>query len=385
MNRRFVNLLVNRLCAPRPAYRLHCIDPATLFYPTGSPQPADPAAINHSAPAPAPAPGRLPAPTISFDWPCKPHQSGWMDFMAFKNNIIAVDHEGRTLLYNTASRAVRALNPMQPPLRSYNIFVTVGDSLYVMATEAGLRSRLIWFHALIYGQPPDFIGQQDWYWRPLDLPCFDYEGAHYKSDLPHSDYDSDADDDWNADYTDSADGTNTNESPHPCAICAYTVVGNSQIWVSTLGAGTYSFDIMSGTWSKVGTWVLPFRGRAVYVPEHNLWFGFSDKDDQLCAVDLALTQPVLQKVLEDPPLPEACSPMASHLLHLGSGKLCVQRLFQKTQQGSLLQSVPSDEKDEGFAVLAGVEVRRDDGIGDLQMIKHKSMRYGFDENGVKLL
>uniref|UniRef100_M8CFS0 Uncharacterized protein n=1 Tax=Aegilops tauschii TaxID=37682 RepID=M8CFS0_AEGTA len=275
-------------------------------------------------------------------------------------NIIAVDHEGRTLLYDTASRAVRALNPMQPPLRSYNIFVTVGDSLYVMATEAGLRSRLIWFHALIYGQPPDFIGQQDWYWRPLDLPCFDYEGGHYKSDLPHSEYDSDADDDWNADYTDSADVTNTNESPHPCAICAYTVVGNSQIWVSTLGAGTYSFDIMSGTWSKVGTWVLPFRGRAVYVPEHNLWFGFSDKDDQLCAVDLALTQPVLQK-------------------------LCVQRLFQKTQQGSLLQSVPSDEKDEGFAVLAGVEVRRDDGIGDLQMIKHKSMRYGFDENGVKLL
>ena len=151
------------------------------------------------------------------------------------------------------------------------------------------------------------------------------------------------------------------------------------------GAGTYFFDLESGAWRKAGDWSMPFRGRAQYVPEHNLWFGFSDKDDQLCAVDLALTQPVLQKVLEDPPLPEACSRMASHLLHLGSGKLCVQRLFQKTQQGSLLQSVPSDEKDEGFAVLAGVEVRRDDGIGDLQMIKHKSMHYGFDENGVKLL
>jgi hypothetical protein len=88
MNRRFVNLLVDQCPSPRPAFNLHRIDPRSLFYPAGSPKPAE---ITESAPAPRPR--SLPSASMSFDWPCKRHQTGWMDFMAFKNSIVAVDHE----------------------------------------------------------------------------------------------------------------------------------------------------------------------------------------------------------------------------------------------------------------------------------------------------
>lgn len=146
------------------------------------------------------------------------------------------------------------------------------------------------------------------------------------------------------------------------------MVGDSQIWASTVGAGTYSFDIVSREWSKVGPWALPFRGRAMYVPEHKLWFGFSDEDGRFCAADLALTP---QKVWEDDPPPlEGCSATASHLLPLGSGRLCVVRLFEKT------------EKMGSFAVLSGVEVSTDGGSGSIRMIKHKCRRYSFGERDV---
>ncbi|KAM3372258.1 hypothetical protein ACQJBY_019246 [Aegilops geniculata] len=364
MSRRFVNLLVDKFSAPRPAFKLHRIDPATLFYPTGSPKPADPVA--------GPAPGRLPPAAMSFDRPCERHHihRGWIDFMAFKKSIVvAVDNEGRTLLYDSAARAVRAVNPMQPPLDSPRVFVGMGDRLYAMEIEDGLPSRLRWFHALIYGTPPDFLGQQDWYWRPFDLPRFDHPDADRDSDSDYmlSDYDSDGG------YKDAKDHSEYKKppSPHPCAICAFTVVGDSQIWASTVAAGTYSFDTVRSEWSKVGPGALPFRGRAVYVPDHKLWFGFSNEDDRLCAADLTLTQPVLEKVWEEdsPPL-EACSVTASHLLPLGSGRLCVVWLFEKTEEmGS-------------FAVMSGVEVLRDGGSGSLRMIKHKCRRYNFGERDV---
>lgn len=66
-----------------------------------------------------------------------------------------------------------------------------------------------------------------------------------------------------------------------------------QILGSTVGDHMYSFDTMSGEWNKVGAWAQPFRGRALYVPRHKLWFGLSDEDDWLCASNVAVPQPVL--------------------------------------------------------------------------------------------
>ncbi|XP_073362936.1 uncharacterized protein [Aegilops tauschii subsp. strangulata] len=326
MNRRFVNLLVDKFSAPRPAFKLHRIDPATLFYPTGSPKPPDPVA--------GPAPGRLPPAAMSFDRPCEWHHTGWIDFMAFKKSIVvAVDNKGRTLLYDSVARAVRTVNPMQPPLDSPRVFVGMGARLYVMEIEDDLPSRL-------------------------------------RCDYMFSDYDSDGD------YKDAKDHSEHKEtpSPHPCAICAFTVVRDSQIWVSMVAAGTYSFDTVSSEWSKVGAWVLPFRGRTVYVPEYKLWIGFSDEDNRLCAPDLTLTVPVPHKLWEDPTLSDGCSVTASHLLPLGTGRLCVARLLQEeTKTGS-------------FTVLSGVEVFRVGGSGSIQMIKHKSRCYSFRErDDVKLI
>jgi hypothetical protein len=204
------------------------------------------------------------------------------------------------------------------------------------------------------------------------LRSFEFERADYGSDsecyTDYDDYYTASDADYYSDADDSTDDTSDDEPPHPCYISAFTVVGDSQIWVSTVGTGTYYFDTVSREWSKVGAWALPFRGRAVFLPEHNLWFGISDDGYQLCAVDLALTQPVQQEVREDPPPPQVGSltPTATHLLPLGFGKLCVARLFQETEQG-----------DGAFAVVTGVEVRRGAGTGNLQVVKHKSRRYSF--------
>jgi hypothetical protein len=61
------------------------------------------------------------------------------------------------------------------------------------------------------------------------------------------------------------------------------VVGESQVWISAESYGTYSLNMEDfwydqegierrrGEWSKVGDWVLPFEGRAVYALELRLF------------------------------------------------------------------------------------------------------------------
>jgi hypothetical protein len=148
MNRRVVNLLVNNLRGGRPTFSLHRIDPASLF---GSPKPADPAAINKD-----PAPARLPSAAVTFS-PRK--EIGWMDFLAFKDDVIAVDHEGRTLLYDGEVGAVRVMNPMVGP-RCGSISLPVGDNFFfVMARDLG------WCRQVHHCQVLSF---RDWLWHPLE-------------------------------------------------------------------------------------------------------------------------------------------------------------------------------------------------------------------------
>lgn len=368
MNRRFVNLLVNKLSGGCPAFNLHRIDPARLFSRTRSPKPADPAPIKKALASAAIdkasdlALARLPPATISFDWPRSWNPFGWMDFMAVKNDIIAVDHEGHTLLYDGAVGSVCAMNPMVDPRRS-SISLTVGNGLYTMAVVPGPPPKVDYFNALTYGPPFGNCLPEDWYWRPLQPPPLDYD--HYVYD---------------ASYHNSPAGV-----PHPCTISAYTVVRDSQIWISTVGAGTYSFDTTSRAWSKVGEWALPFKGHAEYVPEHGLWFGFSESDGQLCVADLTLKSPVKQNSWEELPVPGGWIPMASHLLPLGSGKFCVVRFFEIIKRGRPRPPFYSGVKVENIAVLTGVEFHGT-AAGSLRMIKHKSKRYRFgDDEDVKLV
>ncbi|XBI89273.1 hypothetical protein VPH35_027119 [Triticum aestivum] len=325
MNHRFVNLLVNKLCAPQPAFNVHCINSATLFYPGGSPKAAaDLVAINETALGTGT--GRLPSPTISFDWPCRRHQpGGCISCPSRTTSSLYLDHEGCNILYDTALRSIRAM-PLTNKPRSKMISFTV-DNLYVM----------------------------DWHWSLLPQPTFDF---------PDDDEDP-------SNY-------GPEEAVNPYVASSYTVYGDLQIWISTAAASVYSYGMVSGQWSKGNACALPFRGRAenkshnesrkpwkafgasvsgrYNIPDHGLWFGFSREDEQLCAADLTEARSVLHEVWEYPTPPDPCSMMASHLLLLGSGKLCVARLFHKTERRELFPSVYT--KAESSVVLSGVETLR---------------------------
>ena len=128
---------------------------------------------------------------------------------------------------------------------------------------------------------------------------------------------------------------------------------------------------------------MPFIGHAEFVPEHNLWFGFSSEEDNgFGACDLLTDEekPSLRNVWElDLRPPEDWIPTTkSYLVPLGSGKFCVVKLFH-TLEELISRAGYQQRKIERFAVFTGVEVENVDGIG-LRMIKHKSKRYCLDED-----
>jgi len=285
-----------------------------------------------------------------------------MDFMPLgrdRTNILGVDHRGRAILCDTALPAVRTMPTLHAP-KSFPISIAAGNSLYVLNSRLGPPQRHT-FEALLHGLLPD-CATHGWFWRSLPPPPY----VHYP--------------DYGEDELDDDD----DEIVQPYEIRAYTVVGDSQIWISTVGAGTYSLDMESGIWSKPGEWSLPFSGCAEFVPEHKMWFGFSSEDNQFCACDLTCEeQPTLQKVWElDLRQPQDWIPTKSYLVPLGSGKFCIAKLFLKSED-TISAAGYRYEKTERFAVLTGVEVENNlDGVG-LCMIQHKSKRYCLEDRVVE--
>ncbi|KAF0920753.1 hypothetical protein E2562_036837 [Oryza meyeriana var. granulata] len=120
--------------------------------------------------------------------------------------------------------------------------------------------------------------------------------------------------------------------------------------------------------SKAGDWALPFRGRAEYVPEHGLWFGFSASDDGLLgAWDLSTGFSVPKGFF-------------SHVVHLGAGNLCVAKLFEKTRRETCDEYCCIWETTRRFGMLTGVEVQRRG--KQLDIIKHKSCRCSFGQDKI---
>jgi hypothetical protein len=285
-----------------------------------------------------------------------------MDFMALNDDVAAVDQEGRTLLYDAEVGALRVLNPILNPMPT-SVSLTVGGDLYVLARKLGLCSQV--HHCQV-------LSLEDWLWYPLEQLPFRY-------------LDIIEDPNFNKDKLGL-------ELVDPFEFSAYTAIGDSEIWISTVGVGTYSWETENCKWSKIGDWaLLPFGGRAHYVAEHGLWFGLSDKG--LCAADLRQKPPappvrkfpVLHLWEEEPPIPEAWTLTATSLLPLGSGKLCITRCFRTTDGVKLLPSDYDLEKAKSFAVLAGMEVVDHAGTGSLEIIKHNSVCYSVAGNVLKLL
>lgn len=164
-------------------------------------------------------------------------------------------------------------------------------------------------------------------------------------------------------------------------ISACTVIGSSSVWISTESDGTYCFDTATSKCSKAGAWRLPFKGPAEYVPEYNLWLGVSAMNDGvLCASDLAAASaekmPVVFQDWEGFAASEGTE-IESYLLHLGSGRFCVAKLFKTTRQETCCQSCCFHEITVGmFVMFTGVEIHRCCNAGrGFKVIKHKSFRY----------
>ncbi|XBI01597.1 hypothetical protein VPH35_130340 [Triticum aestivum] len=153
----------------------------------------------------------------------------------------------------------------------------------------------------------------------------------------------------------------------PSVIASYTSMDTR--------TGTYSFDTSRNVeqWMHVWEWTLPFHGEAKYIPEFNLWFGFSaDGHKHLCALDLSAMEedkqppPILQHFEDpNPPEEEGWCATSSELVYLGDGKFCVAKTIEVDETSG-----------EEFAVLTGVQILRGDDNG-LRMIKHKSTCYSF--------
>ncbi|KAK3150242.1 hypothetical protein QOZ80_3AG0230710 [Eleusine coracana subsp. coracana] len=143
--------------------------------------------------------------------------------------------------------------------------------------------------------------------------------------------------------------------------------------------GTYSFHTSTATWSKVGKWVLPFHGRADYFPEYDLWLDFSAKSSMLCSFHINTTKPaVVHSVLEEEDIQQESELNDSYLVHLGSGKFCIAKFFEKeydlppVEKGYESHICPQLER---FAVFTGFEMDLSGPGGKLRMRKHKSRRY----------
>ncbi|CAM0875682.1 unnamed protein product [Alopecurus aequalis] len=159
------------------------------------------------------------------------------------------------------------------------------------------------------------------------------------------------------------------------SVLSYAVVGDV-ICVSVTSVGTFCFDTVGRTWSLAGDWLMPFSGKAEYVPELKLWFGTSADNHQLpCAADLSPVPgghaPKKRYVWGDPHLPVDWLPDLGNpasIVSLGSGRLCLINHFEDMEGCSSF-----DTDGSPIVVLSGLQVLAANGKGNgLRMIKHKS-------------
>nr|CAB3451307.1 unnamed protein product [Digitaria exilis] len=345
MNRRFINLIVHGFIGGHAACTLHRINPWRCFYPTTEQALAAASAAAAANTRPIMEDARLPPAVMSFYKPSPPDGIGAIHFASIggsgSKDMISMDQDGNTLLFDAAARAIRVM-PM-PHVPKYSpISVTVGDGLYLLDKNPNVLLEGQPFEVLVHLPRARPIHSFDddvdmWHWRSLPPPPYADEYYECRKVGDIEEYNRRCYE-WNG--------------KDPYLIGAYTVVGDTQIWISTKGGGTFSFDTASGVWSEAGDWALPFDGCVEYAPELGLWFGFTPPPEgrrfavgHLGACDLGASSPTRP--------PEGWCPQ----------KDC--------------DFLPV----ETFVVFTGVEIER----GSLKMIRHKSRRYSLGPSLGELL
>ncbi|XP_048537308.1 uncharacterized protein LOC125515853 [Triticum urartu] len=152
------------------------------------------------------------------------------------------------------------------------------------------------------------------------------------------------------------------------------------------GAGTYCFHIATREWSKAGDWLMPFHGKADYVPELGLWFGISSQGNLPCAADLSGVvtgeepSPDKMRIWARDDLPEEWQPdilFRSKVASLGSGRFILMDMLDTI--------APASGKE--FTLFTGMELAFSNGSKGNESGHHNSRgnesSSSGDENGAK--
>ncbi|CAN6205112.1 unnamed protein product [Urochloa humidicola] len=373
INRRFVNIAVENYKSGM--YSLHRLDVSKhLFYPSAAEADAAAAAAASGAvPAAIPRLERLPPPCISFQ-PTPTSVSDWTNLPFFalasprrsEGRIITCTKDGDSVVYDADSHS----NQIMPGMRGYKgirptSIISTGNP---DAEEEDLYVLHSGFHVLRFGSDDvyNFPGSRKyWHWERLPRP------------------------------------------PIIDPIRSHTVIdGGRTICVSSFpdSFGTYCFDTVEREWWEAGYWELPFLGGVEYVPDLELWLGFSPKEPHhLCGTSdlsameqlIAMEQPPAVSVLEDLGTPENWLALRVKLINLGGGRFCVAKVFQevvmdkedKTDELQLSDFYPDVESvGPEFSVLTGVELVPSGSGGGKKLdgIRiHKSIRYNFSHDMIR--
>ncbi|KAL6638538.1 hypothetical protein ACP70R_023649 [Stipagrostis hirtigluma subsp. patula] len=253
-----------------------------------------------------------------------------MDCFGFSDSkILCTDHSSFAFLYDTALRSVVPMPSLQSP-KLCPISLSVPDqqnesgSVYVMEKVPRPRTENCQFEAFVYAMP-EYSYDKAWFRHSLPLPPYVLDPG-YENTRIHS----------------------------------YAVLGGgSHLCVSAIGIGTYCFNTASRQWSQAGEWILPFDGKAEYIPELDLWFGLSDRDNLPCASDLSSVlngvKPELCHVWRNRYPPEWKSLGLTQLASLGSGRFCILDYFHTMLQDTYDYG-GQPVVDDTFAVISGVEL-----------------------------
>ncbi|CAL4897694.1 unnamed protein product [Urochloa decumbens] len=243
-----------------------------------------------------------------------------------KSKIVCSDAGGFVTMYNTESHSFTSLPEMNSPkgpryvalsiprtaahaMADFEIHPDVDSAMFGDKLLGGNHTESLYmmdmvpdkacsFEALVY------YPVSRWCWRPLPPPPF-HSDPKYRT--PHN--------------------------------IPFALVDGTMICVSSDKA-TYCFDTVAMEWNKAGDWVLPFLSKLEYDTELKMWFGMSaHKPYRLCAVDLSGVAmgsceklPAVRDVGLEVDLPKNWELIDATLVKLGSGRFCIARFFDVTDE-----------------------------------------------------
>ncbi|RCV40488.1 hypothetical protein SETIT_9G058100v2 [Setaria italica] len=251
-------------------------------------------------------PTPLPSPVARFESSPSPGHSSTTQFFPLGRGVekvVGVNEHRRTFICDTRTAAMRAGPDLghDKSLEAQPSWAEVGGKLCLLGSPGFHGPPRFDFEALAYDRR-----REDWLWNPLPSPPTDEREARIVS------------------FADASAGGASS---------------GAAFRVSTRLGGTYAFDTARGAWRREGDWALPFYGRAQYVADYGLWFGFSDSDRGgfgLRAADVVDGgRPPAQRHLW-PDVDGLAAhadewyPGLDYLSYLGGGRFCVTRFLTST-------------------------------------------------------